>query len=142
MSRSLKIGAAIVLAVGMALAVAVYALFQGYFDRGKYEIVLVQRFSPDQFAVVAKRCDNDALNGDINFVLIGDHLFSPPELKRAYYARESVFGTDADCLTLRWENATELVVSCVGSSIKPGHIDFQHRRSGQISISYVNIPTN
>jgi hypothetical protein len=126
--------------LGAAVVAIVFALFRGYFDHGKFEVTKMEWSSSGQLAIVARRSDHEALSGDAYFVLIGDHLFSPTELRRENYSHAVIFSTSRDCLTLRWEDSDNLVVTCGDSSIEPGSINVQQRRSGQVAISYVNIP--
>jgi hypothetical protein len=121
-------------------AVAAYALFHGYFDRGQFGVEQAQWSSPKQVAVVAKRSDQEALDGYTYFVVIGDHLFSPAELRLAYHSNAVVFAAASSCLTLRWEGPNKLVVGCTESSIRPDHIDVQKQHRGGIAIEYANIP--
>ena len=139
MRKASRIAAITVCAVIMTVSIAAYALFQGYFDRGLYEVKEVQRFSPTQVAVVARTSNHRALDGDIYFVLIGDHVFSPKELRKAYYKRGAVFATNRDCLTVKWQGSRRLVIDCIGSAITPDQIDVQHHQSGQIAVSYINV---
>ena len=140
MSKAKTIAVAIVCVLGSALVTITFALFHGYFDHGKFEVTKVEWSSSGQLAIVARRSDHEALGGDAYFVLIGDHLFSPTELRREYYSHAVIFSTSRDCLALRWEGSHKLVVTCGGSSIEPGSINVQQRESGQVAISYVNIP--
>jgi hypothetical protein len=124
-----------------ALMMCVWALFHGYFDRGQFEIRDSQQSSSKKLAMLARRSDHEALNGDVYFVLIGDHLLSPTELRRSYHGHEAVFATNRDCLNLHWEDSSKLVVSCIGPPITSGQIDVQQRQIGDIAISYINIPS-
>jgi hypothetical protein len=123
-----------------ALLVGGYLLFRGYFDTGQFEIRTVQWSASKQVAVVAKRSDNQALNGDEYFVLIGDHLFSEAELRHGLHSDRPVFSADRDCLTLRWNDPHDLVITCNDRSITPANINVQRHRSGEVAISYVDIP--
>jgi hypothetical protein len=136
----IKTIAVAVCTVVAALLVGGYLLFHGYFDTGKYEIRTVQWSASKQVAVVAKRSDNQALNGDEYFVLIGDHLFSEAELRHGLHSDGPVFSADRDCLTLRWNDPHDLVITCDDKFMTPADISVQHHRSGQVAISYVNIP--
>jgi len=135
-----KIIAATVCTLVAALLAGGYLLFHGYFDTGTFEIKNAQWSSPKQVAVVGKRSDREATNGDQYFVLIGDHLFSPRELRHAYYGHDVIFRANSDCLTLRWIDPHNIVVTCVDHSIEPGAIAVQQHRSGEVAISYINIP--
>ena len=140
MRKTTKIVLFIMCAVALSIGAAVFALFRGYFDHGKFEIKQVQRSSSKQVAIVAERSDQEALNGYTYFVLIGDHLFSPGELRHAYQSNAVVFAVASSCLTLQWESPSELVVKCKGSSVAADHIDVQKQKSGGVAISYENIP--
>jgi hypothetical protein len=78
--------------------------------------------------MLAERSDKEALGGLTYFELIGDHVFSPVELRHAYHSDARVFAATATCLTLHWEGPSKLIVECNGS-----HLD------QQVAISYVGI---
>ena len=91
MRRAFKIiGIAACVAV-VCLAVAIYALLHGYFEKGVFEIKQEQWSSSGQVAIVVKRYDHVAFGNVMYFVLIGDHLFSPTEIKHAYHSDAVVF---------------------------------------------------
>ena len=87
------LGVGVVAVLAMAL---LYALFHGYFDHGQFEIKRFQWSSTNQVAMVAKRSDREALGGLDYFVLIGNHLFTPVELRHAYYSNAVVFSALSD----------------------------------------------
>ena len=122
------------------LLVGGYLLFHGYFDPGKYEIKTAEWSTAKQVAVVAERSDNQALGGLEYFVLIGDHLFTETELRHALHSDKPVFSADRDCLTLRWNDPHDLVITCDDKSITSADINRQKHQSGEVAISYVNIP--
>lgn len=123
-----------------ALLVVIYMWFHGYFDPGKFEIKQVQWCSSRQVAVLAERSDQQALGGLTYFVLIGNHLFTPGELRLAYHSNARVFAASSDCIDLRWESPNKLVITCHGPTIDPGFIDVQKQQSGSVSVLYENIP--
>jgi hypothetical protein len=123
-----------------ALLTCGYLLFHGYFDHGKFEVKIVQWSTAKQIAVVAERSDNEALGGLEYFVLVGDHLFTETELRHALHSDKPVFSTDRECLTLRWSDPHNLVITCDDKSITPDDINVQRHKSGEVAISYVNIP--
>ena len=91
--------------------------------------------------MVAERFDNDALGGLDYFVLIGDHVFSPTELRFAYYSDKVIFAAENECLSVHWINARNLTVTCRGGSLDSALINVpRHRLSGDVAITYVNIP--
>jgi hypothetical protein len=117
-----------------------YGLFHGYFDRGEFEIKRFQWSSANQVAMVAERSDQNALGGLDYFVLTGNHLFTPTELRHAYHSNAVVFSalTD-DCLTLRWDGQNRLTIRCNGSTVDKDHINAQRQQMGSVAISYENI---
>jgi hypothetical protein len=123
-----------------ALFACGYLLFHGYFDPGKFEIKRVQWSTAKQIAVVAERSDNEASGGLEYFVLVGDHLFTETELRHALHSNKPVFSTDRECLTLRWNDPHNLVITCDDKSITPADINVQQHQSGGVTITYVNIP--
>ena len=139
MTNSLKISLLGVGAVAILAVASLYGLFHGYFDHGQFEIKQFQRSSTNQVAMVAERSDHQALGGLEYFVLIGSHLYTPTELRHAYYGNAVVFNASSDCLTLRWDGKDRLVIRCNGSVIDRSHINAQRQQSGNIAISYENI---
>lgn len=121
-------------------ALAIYGLFHGYFDPGQFELKQVQWSSSKQVAMLAERSDNEALGGLTYFVLIGNHLFLPAELRRAYHSNARIFAATTNCINLRWESSNKLVIACHGSTIDSNFIDVQKQQSGNITILYENIP--
>lgn len=139
MSKTVRIVLVIACAAVIALSTIVYGLFHGYFDQGDFRVLSVQSSSSGQLAMVAKRSDHEALNGDEIFVLSGDHVFSPVELKHALHGPSVIFSTDRDCLTLKWQDPRHLVISCLGGAIVAGEINRQQHHSGEVVFSYTNI---
>ena len=140
MKNTTKIAAVIVgvvLAVGFGL---VYGLFHGYFDVGKFDIKQVQWSSEKQAAMVVERSDQQALDGYTYFVLIGDHVFSPSELRHKYHSNAPAFAAADSCLDLHWQTPSKLVIACKGHDITPEHIDVERHEVGGIAILYDNIP--
>lgn len=122
--------------LGMAL---LYGLFHGYFDHGDFKIKQFQWSSTNQVAILAERSDHEALGGLEYYVLIGNHLFTPAELRHAYYSDAVVFNASSDCLTLRWDGQNRLIIGCDGSTVDKNHINVQRQQIGNIAISYENI---
>lgn len=129
--------------VAALATVLLYLLFHGYFDPGQFEIKQFQWSSADQVAMLAERSNNnEALGGLEYFVLIGNHLFAPGELRHAYYSDAVVFNAASNCLKLHWRSPNNLVVKCEGSTVERNDINVQKQKSGKISISYENIALN
>jgi len=139
MSTMIKIGG-VVLSVGLLMATGVYALFHGYFDPGQFELKQAQWSSSKQVAMLAERSDHQALGGLTYFVLIGNHLFSPAELRHAYHSNARIFAAASNCINLRWESSSKLIITCHGSTVDSDFIDVQKQQDGNIAISYENIP--
>ena len=129
---------AVVACAAVSIALGGYGLFYGYFDTGRFEVKDTQR-SGSRIAVVAERSDDSALGGLTYFVLIGDHEFSPRDLKHAYYSDAVVFDANTSCVSLRWEAPSRLVVTCDGPYLGPEHISVEKPRSGDVAVSYANI---
>ena len=140
MATSLKIPLIGVGAVAVLAMVSVYGLFHGYFDHGQFEIKQFQRSPANEVAIVAERSDHEALGGLEYFVLIGNRLLTPAELRHAYYSNAVVFNASSeDCLKLHWASPNRLVIRCDGSTLDRDHINTQKQQSGNIAISYENI---
>ena len=102
-------------------------------------ILSSERSPSGQLAMIAKRSDHEALNGDEVFVLLGGHTFSPVELKHALHSSAVVFSSDRDCLSPRWRNAHDLVISCKGETIVKAGINRQMREQDGVALTYTNI---
>jgi hypothetical protein len=141
MNKLIKIGLIVVPLLGVLLAAAVYMLFHGYFDHGLFEVKQVDwsPSPPQRVAVVAERSDHDAMSSDTYFVLIGDHVFSTKELRRAYHSDNVTFAAAADCLSVKWRDAHHLVVSCREGAVDSAHIDVRKTKTDDVVITYANI---
>jgi|HubBroStandDraft_6_1064221.scaffolds.fasta_scaffold876476_1 hypothetical protein len=118
----------------------VFALFHGHFDHGQFEVKETNWSSSGHVAMVAERSDNDALSGLDYFVLIGDHVFSPTELRFAYHSDKVIFSAANKCLSVHWIDARNLTVTCRGQSLDSAQINHRQHLSGDVAITYVNIP--
>jgi hypothetical protein len=123
-----------------SFAIGAYGLFDGYFDHGLFEIKEVQRSPANQVAMLAERSDHDALGGLEYFVITGNRVLSPAEIRHAYYSDAVVFAAESDCLKLRWDGPNRLVIRCTGPALDKAHINAQKQRRGDIAIAYENIP--
>ena len=140
MSKGKKVLAGIVCVLGAALVLLACGLFSGHFDRGQFEVKETSRSSSTRVAMVAERSDHEAMSSYVYFVLIGDHVFSPTELRSAYHSDHVIFAAASDCLGVHWSDPQNLIITCREGSIDTSHIDVQLRRAGDVVISYVNIP--
>lgn len=139
MSTMRKTAIVIGCTVVAALAIVLWALFHGYFDRGNFQVVRAISSPQHLFAIVAKRSDNEALSGDQYFVLLEDHILSESQLRHAYYGHRVIFRSDEDCLQVRWNGPNRLVVICCGQSVQEGQIAVEKHRIGNVDIAYENI---
>jgi hypothetical protein len=127
--------------LAVVVVLLAYGLFHGYFDKGRFEVKESVWSSDGKIAIVAERSDQAALTSYIYFVLIGEHLLSPPELRQAYYREAPVFEAASSCVSVRWKGPNELIVACKDGMVDIDHIEFQAKRSGTIAIVYEGIPT-
>lgn len=134
---ALVIGLVLVLGVGL-----LYGLFHGYLDHGQFEVKQVQWSPTRQVAMVVERSDHQALSGYTYFVLIGDHVFSPSELRHKYHSNAVVFAGADSCLNLHWQGPTTLAISCNDHTMAREHIDVEKHQSREINIVYDNIPSD
>lgn len=118
-----------------------YGLFHGYFDHGQFAVKQVQWSSSKKVAMVVERSDQQALSGYTYFVLIGDHVFSPSELRHKYHRNAVIFAAADSCLDVHWHGPTTLVIDCDGQTLTREHIDVEKHQSGGIAILYDNIPS-
>lgn len=139
MTRFLRISLVGVGAVAILAMASIYALFHGYFDHGQFEINQFQWSSAGQVAMLAERSDNQALSGLEYYVLVGDHLYTPDELRRALYSDAVIFDAGSNYLRLRWDGPNRLIIGCNGPTLARDDINRQKRQAGNIAVSYENI---
>jgi|SRR3954462_14541004 hypothetical protein len=142
MSRARKflLVALVALVFCIGFAAVTRLLFRGYFDRGLFEIKQAQWSDSKHVAVLVKRSDDEAMNGDVYFVLVKDQIPSSSQLRLFYHSDEPVFAADSDCLILQWKNANELVIRCKDQSVKVDDIEVEKHQIGDVRILYENIP--
>ena len=137
--RTLIVAVASVLAVVCAVTVFFVLDFKGYLDQGTYE-VLKSETSPDgKLAILTRRYDHQALNGDEYFVLIADHRYSTSELRRALHSPQPIFVAD-QTFDFHWISPRELTIECHGCGITRADIDSQRFTEGAIGVRYVGFP--
>jgi hypothetical protein len=141
MRRAPKIRVIVVGVAFVLLGTFLYGLFHGYFDHGQFEVRRIQWSSAKQVAMIAERSDQQALSSYTYFVLMGDHVFSPSELRRGYHSSAVVFAAADSCLDLHWQGPTTLVIACNGKSLTRGDIDVEENQSRGIRVLYDNIPS-
>jgi hypothetical protein len=140
MTRSFKrISLVVAGTVAIMATAAMYGLAHGYFDHGQFRVMQFEWSSTYRVAMLARRSDRQALGGLEYFVLIGDHVFTPAELRHAYYSDAVVFNAASDCLTLHWDEPKRLAIRCSGSTIAKNDINVQRRQVGEVDVSYENI---
>jgi len=140
MNRVNKVGVSVACVLGISLVVATYALFRGYFDDALFEVKQADWSTSGKVAILAERSDHQSLRSDEYFVLIGDHVFSPTELRAAFYRDHGIFAAASDCVSVRWTDAHNLTVSCRGKPLNENQIEnVQKHQIGDVAIAYVNI---
>jgi hypothetical protein len=140
--KPMKTAQKVTLAIGLMAVLAtaaVYALFYGYFDRGHYEVLHTEISPTGKVAIVAQRSDDQALGGLEYFLVIGDHIYSPRELRHALYSRGVVFSAGMNCFTASWDSATQLTVDCHNDTIPAGEINIELHQFQGTTILYKNI---
>jgi hypothetical protein len=95
MTKVGKIAGILIATLTVALVASLIALFHGYFDQGKFEILDAQRSTSGQIAMLAERSDHQAMSSCVHFVVVGDHLFSANELRHAYHSSAVIFSAAA-----------------------------------------------
>lgn len=139
MKHILSASIAVVGVLAAFFAIGGYLLFHGYFDHGTFVLRQI-RWSPDhEVAMIAERWDHDAFGSLEYFVVVGDHRFSPRELRSALYSDAVILNVGADCLDAHWSGSKTLVVACK-SAMDRSEINPQVRDLGDIHIVYRNIP--
>lgn len=119
-----------------------YGLFHGYFDRGHFEVLQTSSSADKQLAIVAKRWDNDALNNNEYFVLIGDHMPSSRELRHAYYYNQILFRGENDCLNVSWRDKRTLVISSLAGCVGTGEPVAQKHQNSGLTVVYEGVSRN
>ena len=137
--KKTKPAAIIIVVVGLS-AIALYALFHGYFDHGHFEVKRTASSPDGKLAIVAERWDNNALSGNQYFVLIDDRVPSPREVRYAYYHGGLIFRAGSDCLTLTWQDKDRLVISCADGLVNAQEIAVQKDQWDGVAIAYDRIP--
>ena len=138
-NKSAIVGLVCALSVALVATVLIVTLFRGYFDHGQFEIKETNWSRSGRVAMVAERSDDEALGGLDYFVLIGDHVFSPTELRFAYHSGNVAFAAVDDCVSVSWIDTQTLEVMCRDRTLDSGHINVRRRRVGDIKITYVNV---
>ena len=136
-TKSIFVGVAC--AVALVAAGLIFALFHGYFDHGQFEIKETNWSLSARVAMVAERSDDQALGGLDYFVLIGDHVFSPTEMRFAYHSDDVAFAAVDNCVSVRWIDSRNLEVRCRDRSLNSRDINVRKRQLGDVAITYVNI---
>lgn len=140
MSKGIRLVGYVACVFVAGLAIFAYLLFHGYLDPGHFEIEQFQWSSANRVAMVVERSDREALGGLDYYVLIGNHLFTPVELRHAYHSNAVVFSAlTGDYLTLHWDGPNRLIIRCNGPTVGRSDINAQKKRVGNIAISYENI---
>jgi hypothetical protein len=121
-------------------AVCLVLVLRGDLDSGRFEILQVERVSQTQIAMLAERSDHTALSGNTYFVVIGNHLYSAAELRKALYRSGAVFVVGRPGISLHWKNPKELVIRCGSCDIAKDTIEKQKWSDKGISISYSDFP--
>jgi hypothetical protein len=137
----IRLGALFVVGLVLLLATTTVALFRGYFDHGQFEVQEANWSSSTlaRVAVVAKRSDHQAMDSDVYFVVIADHVLSPTELRMAYHSDQVDFAAANDCVSVRWIDPHNLEVSCRHGTVDSQHIDVLKRKTGNVAITFVNV---
>jgi hypothetical protein len=116
------------------------ALFHGYFDRGQFEVLRSWRSPTNEVAMLVGRFNEHQFLGGLEFyVVVGNHVFTPAELRHALYSDSVIFDTGSDCLMLRWDGPNKLIIKCEGSIVTKDEINVQRQHIDGISIVYQNI---
>ena len=136
-TKSMFVGVAC--AVALVAAGLIFALFHGYFDHGQFEIKETNWSPSARVAMVAERSDDEALGGLDYFVLIGDHVFTPTEMRFAYHSDDVAFAAADNCVSVRWIDSRNLEVRCRDRSLNSRDINVRKRQLGDVAITYVNI---
>lgn len=129
------------LSIIIPLTVQIVRARRGDLDSGSFTLVQAEAAYPKRVAMLVRRSDHHALSGNTYFVVIGDHVFSQPELRKALYRSELVFECGRDGLILHWENLNKLVIECRECKITPDIIQEQRFQvNNNIIIRYSGFP--
>ncbi|HXU21140.1 MAG TPA: hypothetical protein VN788_11205 [Verrucomicrobiae bacterium] len=90
--------------------------------------------------MLARRSDNTALSGDTYFVVIGSHLYTSRELKRAFYSSRPVFVAGRAGLHIYPATPNVLTIECEGCGITKDLVEKQRSSDDGIIVRYVGFP--
>jgi hypothetical protein len=128
--------ATVVCAIAIWLALA----FMGVLDSGKFENAQSQTVSQNHIAMLARRSDSTALSGDRYFVVIGSHLYTSSELKRAFYSSRPVFVAGREGLDIYSVASNVLTIECKDCGVSKDLVEKQRFSDDSIVIRYVGFP--
>lgn len=139
-SRKRRFTWVFLLVVVCAIALWLALAFLGVLDSGKFEIAQSQIISQNHIAMLARRSDNTALSGDTYFVVIGNHLYTSSELKRAFYSSRPVFVAGRSGLDIYSAAPNVLTIECKDCGITKDLVEKQRFSGDGIVIRYVGFP--
>jgi hypothetical protein len=139
MKRSKRIAKWLAIALICAIGIWGILAWLGVLDTAPYSVTQSVVLSPDRIAMVGLRSDEAAMIGYEYFVVIGDHVYSPSELRRSFHS--SVFSTGLGSFTLEREGPNQLLIRCAANcSITKDIVEIQKFSKGDIAIRYVGFP--
>jgi hypothetical protein len=128
--------AVLCLAVGLFL----FLDFRGCLDRGTFEVIQAAEGPGGRIATIARRYDHDSLGGNEYWVFVSDHIYSPKELRMAYYHSDKVFSADRDGFDVHWIGPNALEIDCNNCEITKDDMNEQRTSSGNVSVRYFGFP--
>lgn len=137
--RSIAVAMGAALSAVCAITILIVLLFRGYFDSSTYEVIKSAASGGGLIAILARRSDHQAMNGDNYFVLTENHLYTSSELRRAHHSHEPIFDADRP-YDIRWTTTQSLVIECKDCHVTNSHVNSRRFTDKGIAIRYVGFP--
>ena len=123
--------------LGLTLSCNLLALL---LDHDRFQIHDVERLDTGRVAMIAMRSAGWINVEHQYFVVLGAHVFSPNELRKAYGEKRVALLVPSDCLATRWESERSLQISCRDRTITSDNIAVQRHYVGDVRVTYDGIP--
>jgi hypothetical protein len=124
-----------------ATVITLSSCYQGVAGSEELQILQTEMSSNQRVAMLVERCDHAALSGNTLFVLISDHVYPLPELRKRIYGLHPVFMSGRDGISIHWSGPDELTIRCLRCDLKKAEIEKQEFRQGKVSIKYLDFPS-
>ncbi len=114
--------------------------YQGVATSEDVRVLQAEFSARKRVAMLVERSDHAALSGTTVFVLISDHAYSIPELRKNLYGLDPVFMAGGAGISLRWSHPEELTVQCHDCGMTKNIIEKQKGTSNGVVVKYLGFP--